>query len=177
MRSHSKEQHLDRKLNKVRWLNGRASDYESGGSRFDPWVDRVAYLFGGGDIGDQGYGSFSFCTTYLDKELPNGIKHRNSERGNQGSDERDHDPRVAREPSPDVMDLDSLFVRQPQSRGIFASLFAQDEPMHAVPCHDSVPDQDEVDVGKAGQDLGVCRLGRDFTDLAIFPEDAVECLL
>ena len=25
---------------KVRWLNGRASDYESGGSRFDPWVDR-----------------------------------------------------------------------------------------------------------------------------------------
>ena len=24
----------------VRWLNGRASDYESGGSRFDPWVDR-----------------------------------------------------------------------------------------------------------------------------------------
>ncbi|KAL2185889.1 hypothetical protein L209DRAFT_349254 [Thermothelomyces heterothallicus CBS 203.75] len=27
-------------LIKVRWLNGRASDYESGGSRFDPWVDR-----------------------------------------------------------------------------------------------------------------------------------------
>ena len=53
------------------------------------------------------------CTTYLDKELPNGIKHGNSEGGNQGSDEWDHDPRVAREPSPDVMGLDSLFVRKP----------------------------------------------------------------
>ena len=30
----------DIKFNTVRWLNGRASDYESGGSRFDPWVDR-----------------------------------------------------------------------------------------------------------------------------------------
>ena len=29
----------------VRWLNGRASDYESGGSRFDPWVDRIFALF------------------------------------------------------------------------------------------------------------------------------------
>jgi hypothetical protein len=28
-------------LSMVRWLNGRASDYESGGSRFDPWVDRI----------------------------------------------------------------------------------------------------------------------------------------
>ena len=27
----------------VRWLNGRASDYESGGSRFDPWVDRLIF--------------------------------------------------------------------------------------------------------------------------------------
>ncbi|KAK0639059.1 hypothetical protein B0T16DRAFT_236354 [Cercophora newfieldiana] len=33
--------HMD---DRVRWLNGRASDYDfkklSGGSRFDPWVDR-----------------------------------------------------------------------------------------------------------------------------------------
>ena len=29
---------------KVRWLNGRASDYESGGSRFDPWVDRSFFF-------------------------------------------------------------------------------------------------------------------------------------
>jgi hypothetical protein len=29
----------------VLWLNGRASDYESGGSRFDPWQDHFFCIF------------------------------------------------------------------------------------------------------------------------------------
>ena len=37
---------LPSQQSKVRWLNGRASDYESGGSRFDPWVDRFLLLGG-----------------------------------------------------------------------------------------------------------------------------------
>ncbi len=41
-------------LKKVRWLNGRASDYESGGSRFDPWVDREK-------VQSQDCARFCFC--------------------------------------------------------------------------------------------------------------------
>ena len=36
--------HKRASINQVRWLNGRASDYESGGSRFDPWVDRESIV-------------------------------------------------------------------------------------------------------------------------------------
>ena len=49
--------------------------------------------------------------------------------------------------------------------------------MHAISRHDGIADQDKVDVGETGQDLGICRLGRDLADFAVFAEDAVECLL
>lgn len=49
---------------------------------------------------------------YLDEELSDRIKHNDGKCGQKGSSKRNHDPGVARNPVPDVMWLDSLFVRQ-----------------------------------------------------------------
>lgn len=82
-------------------------------------------------------------------------------------------------PIPDAVGLDLLLVGQSQFGAILAASqgLRYEVPMEAVPGHDSIANEGEIQVGEFGKKFRVGWLRGDFGDFPILPEEAIQVFL
>ncbi|KAL1864381.1 hypothetical protein VTK73DRAFT_5924 [Phialemonium thermophilum] len=116
---------------------------------------------------------------HLDEELADRIEDGHREGGQESGYYGKDDPRVVRDPVPDMVRLDALLVREAQLRSVLAASerLRNGETVQAVPGHDGVPHESKVEQGVLRENLGVGRLRGNLGDLAVPPEETVQRLL